>query len=182
MLISKIIVVFLALLVSSVISAPVLKERSPDELELLPRSRRMSGKAGVMAARMKYRIKPKPNKSLFWSGRVHTKKGVIESERYAGKFARMKRKEHIHHALRRANIKIPEDSKHEQKLWRHASKVFAKNASGHVHAVLGSKLAKKSVYKTIEKPTLMNNPKVHKMTEHNAETGESTVVKNVPRQ
>ena len=181
MFISKLTVVFFALLVSSVISAPVLKERSPDELELLPRAGRITGKSAVIAAQIASRLRTKPGKAVFWSGRVETKTGTESANGHAEKFAKTHGKEVIHQALARVNIKIPKSNPQQDKLWKVASKVFAKHASGHTHAVLGGKLAKTNIYESIEKPTLMKNPKVHKLTEHNAQTGVATVVKNVPK-
>ena len=182
MFISKVTVVFFALLVSSVISAPVLKERSPDELELLPRAGRITGKAAVIAAQITTRLRTKPGKAVFWSGRVENKKGGAESVRpHAEKFAKTHGKELLHQALARVNIKIPKTNPQQEKLWKVASKVMAKHASGHTHAVLGSSLAKTNIYHSIEKPTLLKNPNVHKLTEHNAQTGAATVVKNVPK-
>ena len=183
MFVSKVFVVFVALLVSSVIAAPVLKEQSPDELQLLPRSGRLTGKAAVIAVQIKNRLRPKPGKAVFWSRSVETKKGGVtvseSANRHAEDFAKSKGKEVIHHSMARVGVKIPKNIRHQGMLWRTASKVFAKHASGDTHAVLGSKLAKKNVYETIEKPILLKNSKVNKLTEHNAETGVATVVKDV---
>jgi len=185
MLISKVFVVFFALLVSSVIAAPVLTDRSLDEVELLPR--RLDGPTRAIASRIRKTLRPKPNGTVFWSGRVpkNGKKGFkgngVSVKKYADKFAKNNGKETVSQAMKRTNNKIPNNNKKKMKLWEVSSKVFALHASGDIHAILGSKRRDKNIYDKIEKPTLMNNPKVTKLTEHNVVTGKTTVVKDTTK-
>jgi hypothetical protein len=172
MFISKAFVVFFVLLVSSVIAAPVVKERSPDA-ELLPR-----GTAASVKNKITKFLRPLHDKAVFWSGKVEAKKGGTTSVApHAAVFAKTHGKEVLRQSLKRADIKIPKNKPQTNDLWRHASKVYAEHSSGDVHAVLGSKLRPGNVYHTVEKPALLNNPKVHTLTEHNAGTKKATVVK-----
>ena len=186
MFISKVVVVFSALLVSSVIAAPVITERSLDEVELLPRAGLgFKGAAAAIASKIRSSLKPKPGGAVFWSGKVPgtgKKEGKdVSVKQYADKFAKNKGKETIGGAMKRADIKIPNQSKHNWNLWKTASKFFAHRASGDTHAVLGSKRQQGNIYDTIEKPTLMKNPKVTKLTEHHVASGSSTVVKDTSK-
>jgi hypothetical protein len=180
MFISKVFVLFFSLLlVSSVIGAPVLTERSLDEVELLPRAGGgMSKKAASAFKKITSFLRPKPGKAVFWSGMFKKKGGGdVSVKRKAENFAKSQGKETIGHALHRQNIRIPGNDPHTNQLWDHASHTFAKHASGETHAVLGPKMREGNVYERIEKPTLLKNDKVTKLTEHNPETGGSSVVK-----
>jgi len=181
MFISKVFVIFFMLLVSSVIAAPVVKEQSPDA-ELLPRGRIA---ASVTYASIKNKItkflRPQHDKAVFWSGKIPTKKGgTVSVGGHAANYAKTHGKETIGQAMKRADINIPKNHPHSWKLWKHASNVFAKHASGVVHTILGSILKVKNVYHTIEKPILMKKPEVHTLIERNEETKKVTVVKPIP--
>jgi len=179
MFISKVFVIFFALLISSVIAAPVITERSLEEVELLPRAGLgFKGAAAKIASKIRSSLRPKPG-SVFWSGKVPGKGGRdVSVKRHADKFAKGKGRETIGGAMKDANIHIPKESKHNWNLWQTASKFFSHRASGETHAVLGSKRAHGNVYDTIERPTLMKNPKVTKHTEHDVASGSSKVVKD----
>ena len=185
MFISKGFVVFFALLVSLAIAAPVVKERSPDELQLSARgiqpmtqAAKHMKKAIKIMRKIGHNFNPKPDKSVFWNGRstINPHHSVMPE---AVKFAKAQKKEVIHHALKTQGIRIPwpATNPHSQRLWNFASKTFAKKASGHVHAFIGPVYAQDSVYRKIEKPELLKNSKVTKLTEHNVGTGTSNVVK-----
>lgn len=180
MFISKVFVqvVFFALLVSSVIAAPIVKEGSADAFQLSARDNHM--KAAVKVARqIKSFLMPKPGKSVFYTGMIPGKKKLIPVKQHAEHFAKANGKELLGNALARAKIRIPSEKKnpHYMRLWEFASRVYAKRAQGVAHAVLGSSVKPLNVYHMIEKPTLLKNPKVQKVIEHNAKTKESTVVK-----
>lgn len=180
MFISKVVVVFSALLVSSVIAAPVITERSLDEVELLPRAGLgFKGAAAAIASKIRSSLKPKPGGAVFWSGSAPGKGGKnVSVKKQAEKFAKKNDKETIGQAMKRTDIKIPKNNKWYKPLWEMASNVFAKHSKGDTHAILGSKRTPGNIYERIEKPTLMNNSKVTKLTEHNVATGESAVVKD----
>ena len=182
MLFSKVYVVFVALLVSSVIAAPVITERSLDEYELLPRAGLgFKGAALKVAASIRQKLRPQRD-GVFWSGKVPGKNGKdVSVKKYADAFAKKKGKETIGAAMKKSDINIPSKSKHNWNLWKTASKFFSHRSSGETHAILGSKRAHGNVYDTIERPTLMKNPKVTKHTEHNVASGSSTVVKDTTK-
>ena len=179
MFISKAFVFFFALLVCSVIAAPVITERSLDELELLPRAGRLDRATVAIVSKIRNVLRPKPGGAVFWSGSAPGKGGKnVSVKKQAEKFAKKNDKETIGQAMKRTDIKIPKNNKWYKPLWEMASNVFAKHSKGDTHAILGSKRTPGNIYERIEKPTLMNNSKVTKLTEHNVATGESAVVKD----
>jgi len=103
----------------------------------------------------------------------------VSAGKDAEKFAKAHGKEVLGKSLAKHGIKIPSKTKspYSHKLWKFASKVYAQRASGHVHAVLGSTRKPGNIYDTIEKPALMKNKKVTKLTEHKAGSRKATVVK-----
>jgi len=179
MFISRVFVFFFALLISSAIAAPVIKERSPDEPQLSARTIKHMSQAVGIAMRIKKSLRPQPGQAVFWSGTKSGKNGPVSVGKDAEKFAKVNGKEVLRHALAKQGIKIPPPSQnpHSSRLWEIASKVYALRASGDTHAILGSVRRPGNVYDAIERPTLLKNEKVPKLTEHNAETGKSTVVK-----
>jgi hypothetical protein len=181
MFISKVFVqvVFFALLVSSVIAAPVVKEQSPDTVQLSARSDHMKQAVNI-ARQIKRTLMPTPGKSVFYTGTKPGKKGPIPVKQTAEYFAKANGgKQLLGNALAKAKIRIPSISKnpHAMRVWRIASKVFAMKSSGTVHAFIGKWVRPGNDYHNAEKPSLLKNKKVSKLIEHNAETGESTVVK-----
>jgi len=179
MFISKVLLVLFALLVSSAVAAPVPKDRSLDDLQLSTRGLRQAAKAVGIALKVKMKLRPAPGKAVFWSGSRPGKNGPVSVGKDAEKFAKAHGKEVLGQSLAKHGIKIPSQTKspYSNKLWGFASKVYAQRASGHVHAVVSSTRRPGNIYDTIEKPALMKNKKVTKLTEHNAETGKATVVK-----
>jgi len=179
MLVSKIFVVVFALLVGSALAAPVRTARSRDDFQLSTRAIHHMTSAARIALRTKKRLRPTHGKAVFWSGTRPSKHGHVSVDHDAQNFAKAHGKELLAPSLEKHGINIPShlENPYSHKLWNMASKTFAHRASGHVHAILGSTRRPGNVYDTIEKPTLMKNKKVTKLTEHNAETGETTVVK-----
>jgi hypothetical protein len=110
-------------------------------------------------------LKPKPNTSVFWSGQ--SSKDVSVKTK-AHKFAKCNNKETVNMALRRLGIKIPTVKQNplSWRIWEIASKILATRARGEVDVVLGEMIGVESVWMRIEKPALMKNEKVHKITEH----------------
>ena len=51
--------------------------------------------------------------------------------------------------------------------WSNASENFAKSAKGNVRALIGPNIRSNSIWNTIEKQTLLNNPNVNSITEIN---------------
>ena len=180
MFISKAIVqvFFFVLLVSSVIAAPVVKEESPDVVQLSARGNPMK-EAVKIARRIKSSLVAKPGKTVFYTGTKPGKKGPIPVKQTAELFAKPRGKELLGHALAKAKIRIPSEKKnpHSMRLWKFASKVYAMKSSNVAHAFIGKWIRPENVYHNIEKPALLKNPKVTKLVEHNGETGETTVVK-----
>ena len=172
-------VVFLVLLVSSVTAAPVVKGLLPDTVQLSARENHM--KTAVRIARqIKHSLIAIPNKSVFYTGHKPGKKGPIPVKQTAEYFAKAnEKKQLLGHALAKAKIRIPSENKnlHANRLWKIASKVYAMRSSGVAHAFIGKWVGKENVYHKIEKPTLLKNPKVSKLIEHNGETGAITIVK-----
>jgi hypothetical protein len=109
-------------------------------------------------------LKPELDMSVFWSGRT---KGVSVGTK-AQKFAKYYNKETVGMALQRLGIKIPTAKQNPLSwhIWELASKLFATRTCGEVNVVLGKKSLSGSVWMKIEKPTLMKNLKVTKITEH----------------
>jgi len=109
-------------------------------------------------------LKPEPDMSVFWSGRT---KGVSVGTK-AQKFAKYYNKETVGMVLQRLGIKIPAAKQNplSWRIWELASKILATRTCGEVNVVLGKEVLPRSVWMRIEKPTLMKNPKVTKITEH----------------
>ena len=177
MFISKIFFILFALLVGSALAAPVVKERSLDDPQLSTRGLGQLAKAAGIAVRLKKNIRPAPGKSVFWSGTKPGKNGPVSVGQDAESFAKTHGKEVLNPKKHGINMPSQKENKYSNKLWGFASKVYAQRSSGHVHAILGSTRRPGNVYDTIEKPALMKNKKVTKITEHNAVTGKKTVVK-----
>jgi len=71
-------------------------------------------------------------------------------------------------ALHKAGLKMPAWSptdKKAQNIWTQASKIFAQQAKGNVNAHLGKEIRPNGIYYNVEKPALLKNKAVHKITE-----------------
>ncbi|KIM35476.1 hypothetical protein M413DRAFT_32494 [Hebeloma cylindrosporum] len=192
MFISKIFLVLFALLFSSALAAPLLVgsalrspariERSLDDPQLSTRGFAHIVQAARIAGQIKRKVRPTPGKAVFWTGRIpHPNKShdPVSVQGSTEKWAKAKGKEVLEPTLKMHGIHIPsqDHNPYAPKLWNIASQVYAQRASGHVHAIVGTELRDGNTYQKIEKPELMNNNKVTKITEHNAATGGTTVVK-----
>ncbi|CAA7258989.1 unnamed protein product [Cyclocybe aegerita] len=181
MFVSKCFVVSFGLFFGLVAAAPI---ELPSE-QLVKRGPTNAVKPNHMAQAVKVankirtNLKTDPDKAVFWSGTRQGKKGPVSVKDDAARFAKQEGKETINMALKKSNIKIPTEQQnpHSTRLWDFASKVWAKEAEGETHAVLGGTVRPASVYNKIEKPELLKNDKVTKLTEHNVDTKGKTVVK-----
>ena len=138
-------VFFVALLVSSITAAPVVKGLSSDAVQLSARENHM--KTAVRIVRQIRRsLIAIPNKSVFYTGHNPGKKGPIPVKQTAEYFAKAnEKKQLLGHALAKAKIRIPSEKKnpHANRLWKIASKVYAMRSSGVAHASLGNGLGKR---------------------------------------
>ncbi|KAJ3513421.1 hypothetical protein NLJ89_g2958 [Agrocybe chaxingu] len=167
-------------LFASLISAAPIEYSSEGYLAVRePKPIKNLFKAVGIAHKINKAVKPKPNGAVFWSGTKADKNGKQTSVRAdAEKFAKKHGKETLNMQLNKHGVNIPDKNPHSPRLWNIASKLMAHRAKGETHAFLGSKVRPGSVWNKIEKPTLMKNKKVHKVTEHNAATGKKTVTKS----
>jgi len=176
-------VVTFALLAGLVASAPIAADLS-DEAELVMRAPPSRGGGGMakavsVANQIRTKIRPKPNQAVFWSGTKTSQGKTVSVKQDAQKFARKNGKETLNMALKKNGINIPSQKANPQsnRLWDIASKAWATRASGKTDAVLGGSVRPDSVWKRVEKPELMKNNKVTQVTEHNRQTGTSTITK-----
>ncbi|KAJ3513417.1 hypothetical protein NLJ89_g2957 [Agrocybe chaxingu] len=173
----------LVLFASLAASAPIAGYSSDTELlarEPVKSTVKQMTHAVKMAKKLKESIHPKPNSAVFWSGTKTNKKGeTVSVKQDAQRFAKYHGKETLNQALKKANIHIPTEKQnpHSPRLWNIASKLMAQRAKGETHAILGGNVRPQSVWKKTEKPALMKNDQVTKVTEHNKGTKEKTVTK-----
>jgi hypothetical protein len=113
----------------------------------------------------------KPDEAQFWSGRVDTD-GV---EVGARKFADEQGATTLEKLLDRRGIKMPE-WRDNPEAWAVVSKAYAQNASGTVRVFLGNDLRSRSIWETVERPTLTANPKVQKIIAVDAQTTVERVI------
>jgi hypothetical protein len=132
--------------------------------------------AGGPAARehwniLKNHIKNSSKTGVFWSG---THKGV-SVQRSAEKHAKKVDGSTIGQDLKAVAIKPPTRPTNPdiiKKWWDTASKLKADHSAGPVHAVLGSKVRKDSVWNTVEEPALKKNKKVPSISQIHPGTGQ----------
>ncbi|KAF5325177.1 hypothetical protein D9619_009902 [Psilocybe cf. subviscida] len=192
MIFHRLILLLLAGLIGCVCSAPVpahLPNNVDSRLEFFtPRAKLNSAtvrkhfkQEGVkIVKKINKSFKPGPSQSVLWSGKSPKADGRLVSVYHkAQAFAKQHGMKTINHALRDAKITIPtkKQNSYSAHIWKFASKAWAKAAHGEVTAVVGSEVDDKSVYKTIEKPTLMANKAVTKVVEWNTHTGKKTQIK-----
>lgn len=191
MIFHRLILLFVAALIGCVCSAPIPSHSLAHDADAHPvLSKRVlqphtvshakpSLKHAAQAVIIKHKIdkafNPKHSESVFWSGGVPG--GSVKP--HAQKHAEDRGKKTINHALEEAGIHIPEptENPHSLHLWTHASALWAQKAHGRTEAVLGSVVRDDGIYKTVEKPILMQNKQVTKLVEYNAHTGKSQQVK-----
>jgi len=174
-------IIAFTLVAKLVASAPIVTDFF-DDAELVIRGPGANDKAKAVsiAHQIRRKLRPEPNKAVFWSGTKVDENGkTVSVLKDAKNFAKKTGKETINMSLKKKGIAIPSQQTNSlaRRLWHMASKTMAKRASGDTHAVLGENIRKDSVWKTIEEKELMKNDKVTKVTEHNQKTGTSKVTK-----
>ncbi|KAF9482075.1 hypothetical protein BDN70DRAFT_930339 [Pholiota conissans] len=130
------------------------------------------------------KFKPKKDEAIFWAGCLSTNypkdpNASISMEGPARQFAAAHGKSTLEDHLDKYKIKLPDASKnrHSMQLKEKALKTFAQRAHGETHAYLGSYVRPGSVYTNMEKPILLGNPRITKLTEHRVHAGKYKVVK-----
>jgi len=179
---STLVVFCVTMLVGHSLAAPVPAEWNDELVVRNPPSRVFAhaAQAAMLSAQIKKKVNPRPNAAIYWSGSrpgPHGKLVTVEAD--ARRIAKMHGKETLEDHLENKKIHIPLQAQnpHSKKLWAIASNAFAQRTKGETHAYLGPVMRPQSVYVNHEKPTLMANPHVSKITEHHLPHGGSTVVK-----
>jgi len=171
----------ITMLIGSSLAAPVLTEWNDELVARIPPARfAHAAQAAMLSAQIKKKVNPRPNGSVFWSGSRPDHHGnMVPVLNDARKIAKQHGKETLEDHMDRHKIHIPDRSQnpHSKKLWGIASNTFAQRTKGDTHAYLGPVMRKESVYVNHEKPTLMNNAHVTRLTEHQLPHGGSAVVK-----
>jgi hypothetical protein len=129
----------------------------------------------VDEATLREALKTDRNKAFFWTGRVDGVSVEAEAARRAGEIGGAT----LETRLRDAGIEMPAfDNRSEEavKVWTLASTLFAEQASGIVHVVMGTSLREGNVFESQEFPTLKNNPGVATVIKIDAATGERTTL------
>ncbi|RDB15121.1 hypothetical protein Hypma_012667 [Hypsizygus marmoreus] len=166
-------------LLSSATAVPVPDAAAYSDLVVrAPITPALRGAALNVAKQIKNKLRPQPNQAVFWSGMKIGQNGKTTSVKAdAQKYAKANGKETINQALAKNNIKIPSPSQNpaSSRLWDFASKAWALRSKGETNAIVGD-TRPGSVYNRIEKPTLIKNPKVNKIVEHDMNKGTSSIV------
>ncbi|KAF8196417.1 hypothetical protein BJ912DRAFT_955076 [Pholiota molesta] len=167
-------IVCITLLIGNSLAAPIFIESSDELVARITHAE----EAAAVHAQIHQHVNPKKNTSVFWSGEYRDANGKMVS---AGDHARQQEKasgrETLEDHLHSKGIHIPDRNPESRKLWLTASTVYAERSKGEVHTYLGTHQSPHSVYNTLEKPALMNNPHVKKVTEHQLPHGAKTIVK-----
>lgn len=141
---------------------PTLAAKKPDNFDSLG-IRDSRTNRPISWERLNRALATKPDEAHFWSGRVN-KYGV---ENPAKQFANEQGAVTLEKLLDRQGIKMPEWSVAPD-AWAVVSRVYAENASGTARVFLGNDVRPRSVWETIERPTLTANPSVTRIIEVNA--------------
>lgn len=179
MLFSSFLLFPLIFLVGIIAAAPIADHSN--ELALLSREPNLKhlAQAAKVAFQIKTKLKPPRGGAVFWSGHKKGANGPTSVYDDAQKYAKDHGKKTLEMALEAKKINIPKEKENpmSDKLWGYASKKWAQRAKGQTEAVLGSSLRPASVWKTVEKPQLLRNKHVTKITEHNVDTKTHRVTK-----
>jgi hypothetical protein len=110
------------------------------------------------------------SEALFWSGLGRGNAGVLRSQRYAlengGRTLEMTGGGKYLDDLNLFGPNSPISRAEAELVWAHASREFARGASGQIRAVTGS-VRPNSIWRRIELPELMSNPRVWGIDELN---------------
>jgi hypothetical protein len=123
-------------------------------------------------------VTPPPDGAFFWSGRTSEGVGIgpqsAGGDGSANLFAAEQSGTTLEGLLERNGVKPPSfdftDIASEE-WWSKVSGMYAENARGEVHAVIGSNLRPGSAWETVELPRLKDNPNVIKIVVIDPETG-----------
>ncbi|RDB20310.1 hypothetical protein Hypma_012635 [Hypsizygus marmoreus] len=181
MLFSPVSLALTLILLSSAAAAPVPDAAAYSDLVVRapgPITPAQQAAALKVAKQIKNKLRPQPDQAVFWSGTKKGQDGKTASVKPdAQKYAKANGKETINQALAKNNIKIPPPSQNpaSPRLWDVASKAWALRSKGETNAVVGDRRPG-NVYDRIEKPTLIKNPNVNKIVEHDKNKGTSSTV------
>jgi len=110
------------------------------------------------------------SEALFWSGLGRGNAGVLRSQRYAlengGRTLEMTGGGKYLDDLNLFGPNSPISRAEAELVWAHASREFARGASGQIRAVTGS-VRPNSIWRRVELPELMSNPRVWGIDELN---------------
>ena len=128
-------------------------------------------------------LSTQPNEAFFWSGRNAENVGVgpisAGGNGAADLVAHGSNGTTLEALLDLHGIEPPKWSPgdtYSENWWSGVSQLYAENASGEVHAVVGSNLRPGNVWETVELPRLMENPNVTKIVVIDPDTGHETIV------
>jgi hypothetical protein len=131
-------------------------------------------------------LKTGPGQAIFWSGKTIVDGKKRSSRLDAWKHAESTGGKTLDMAMKDGGIPIPEKvppgpkkSVKSQRKWKKPSIIFAKKAQGEIDVHLGELVNPDSVYNKYERPKLLENPKVTKVTEHRPD-GSAEVIKGQP--
>jgi len=112
-------------------------------------------------------LRTEHNGAVFWSGSDPSQAPHARIRTRAGKWAKKNKGTIINQSLAKIKVAIPDtpQNPYSSEIWNSASKTYAAKASGTAHAILG-RPRPDSVWSKIEKPTLMTNPAVSHIVEH----------------
>ena len=132
------------------------------------------------------KLDTKPDGAFFWSGPSPAADGTVSSDVTMNKardYAVAAGGDTMETVMKRNGVVMPKygsgTTKDEIdasiKAWGDASAEYARNAKGSVKAVIGN-ARPNGVWYTIELPTLLNNPKITKITQIDAATGKESLI------
>ena len=136
-------------------------------------------RCGMPSQQLKQALKTGPDQAKFWSGKTNG----VSSRLTAQAQAKATGGKTLDMAMKEGGIKIPskpppgpKQKIQDQRNWKKPSTIFAQKVQGKVDVYLGKVVKPDSVYNVYEKPALMKNPKVTKITEHSHD-GKPNVIK-----
>lgn len=177
----RILAFFVLWVITLSLGAPIYQERDFFEGNLIARNNAMKN-AVKIARQMKHRLNHfKPGEVLFYSGEKWDREGRNQRASVkpdAVKIGKQNGQLILSQILHKHKIWIPRkaENPHAPRLWKFASKIISQRAKGETSAIVGER-RKGSVYDTIEKPALLKNPNVPRLTEHNVVTRKKEIVK-----
>ena len=120
-------------------------------------------------------LKTELNKAFFWSGNSNGVGGMAK----AAELAKQNNGITLEMLMEEQEINLPKwdfNNPSAIQAWKDASASYARQASGKIRAIIGSKINPDGVWNTIELPILRVNPKVSKITVIDPETLVETII------